>query len=52
MADDDAFTASRNRAYELADTGRYADWASLSAALAEALERLALPLPAARPDRG
>lgn len=30
---DDPLSALRTRAYELADTGRYADWASLSAEL-------------------
>lgn len=32
---DDPFAALRTRAYELADTGRYEDWASLSADLVE-----------------
>ncbi|MGD9981713.1 MAG: hypothetical protein AB7H66_16965 [Hyphomonadaceae bacterium] len=32
---DDALGALRTRAYELADTRRYADWASLSAALVD-----------------
>jgi len=33
--DDDPLAGLRNRAYQLADTGRYADWASLSADLVE-----------------
>lgn len=32
---DDPITALRTRAYMLADTGRYADWASLSADLVD-----------------
>lgn len=32
---DDPLAALRTRAYELADTGRYGDWASLSADLVE-----------------
>jgi hypothetical protein len=32
---DDPFSALRARAYVLADTGRYADWASLSADLVD-----------------
>jgi hypothetical protein len=32
---DDPLAALRARAYELADTGRYRDWASLSAHLVE-----------------
>ena len=32
---DDHFAPLRKRAYELADTGRYADWASLSADLVD-----------------
>lgn len=32
---DDPLAALRGRAYQLADTGRYADWASLSADLVE-----------------
>lgn len=32
---DDPLAALRTRAYQLADTGRYADWASLSADLVE-----------------
>lgn len=32
---DDSLGALRARAYELADTGRYGDWASLSADLVE-----------------
>ena len=32
---DDPLAALRARAYQLADTGRYADWASLSADLVE-----------------
>lgn len=36
MADnDDPLAGLRNRAYQLADTGRYTDWASLSADLVE-----------------
>lgn len=31
----DSLAALRARAYQLADTGRYADWASLSAELVE-----------------
>ncbi len=34
-AKDDPLSALRSRAYELADTGRYDDWASLSADLVE-----------------
>jgi hypothetical protein len=33
--DDDPLAGLRNRAYRLADTGRYTDWASLSADLVE-----------------
>jgi hypothetical protein len=33
--DDDPLAGLRNRAYQLADTGRYEDWASLSADLVE-----------------
>ena len=33
MTDKEAFAALRARAYELADTGRYQDWAALSADL-------------------
>lgn len=33
MTDKEKFAAARARAYELADTGRYEDWAGLSAAL-------------------
>ncbi|MGD9967169.1 MAG: hypothetical protein AB7T59_11655 [Hyphomonadaceae bacterium] len=32
---DDPLAALRTRAYELADTGRYGDWASLSAHLVD-----------------
>jgi hypothetical protein len=32
---DDPLAALRARAYELADTGRYSDWATLSADLVE-----------------
>ena len=32
---DDPLAALRTRAYELADTGRYTDWASLSANLVD-----------------
>lgn len=32
---DDPLAALRSRAYELADTGRYTDWASLSADLVD-----------------
>lgn len=35
MADDDPLSPLRARAFRLADTGRYADWASLSADLVE-----------------
>jgi hypothetical protein len=35
VADDDPLAALRQRAYELAETGRYSDWASLSAALVD-----------------
>ncbi len=35
MAEDDALAGLRNRAYQLADTGRYEGWASLSAELVE-----------------
>lgn len=31
---DDPLPGLRNRAYELADTGRYADWDAIAAALA------------------
>ena len=34
-AKDDPLAALRARAYELADTGRYEDWASLSAGLVD-----------------
>lgn len=34
-AQDDPLAALRTRAYELADTGQYDDWASLSAALVD-----------------
>ena len=34
-AKDDPLAALRARAYELADTGRYKDWASLSAGLVD-----------------
>jgi hypothetical protein len=33
MTDKEKFAAARARAYELADTGRYADWAAISAEL-------------------
>lgn len=33
MTDKEKFAAMRARAYELADTGRYQDWAALSAEL-------------------
>jgi hypothetical protein len=35
MPEDDPLAGLRNRAYQLADTGRYTDWASLSADLVE-----------------
>ncbi len=34
-AKDDPLAALRARAYQLADTGRYTDWASLSAGLVD-----------------
>lgn len=34
-AKDDPLAALRTRAYQLADTGRYGDWAALSAELVE-----------------
>lgn len=33
--DDDPLAGLRNRAYQLADTGRYEDWASLSSDLVD-----------------
>jgi hypothetical protein len=33
--DDDPLAGLRNRAYQLADTGRYEDWASLSAEMVD-----------------
>lgn len=33
MTDKEKFAAARARAYELADTGRYDDWAAISAEL-------------------
>ncbi len=35
MADEDSLAGLRKRAYDLADTGRYIDWASLSSALVD-----------------
>ena len=35
MTDDDPLAALRKRAYELADTARYSDWASLSSDLVD-----------------